>query len=79
MVFSIFVDYNISDIASKLSQSVPRMSAFLFGTADLPLKRGLVERRKQVKWYDGQCGSHYDGVQHDVGAKPSSRYGLTGE
>ena len=69
--------FRIADIATELSKSVPGMSAFLFGAADLPRKRSLVQRRKEVKWYFGKHGSTRD-IQHDIGIIPSTRYGLTG-
>ncbi len=54
------------------------MSAFLFGSADLPKQRGLVERRKEVKWFSGKQGFNYEGITYDIGRKPTARYGLTG-
>ena len=65
-------------IAESVTTQLPGTSAFLFGHADLPLKRGLVARRKAVHWFDGCHGSSYDGIAADVGAPPASRYGLTG-
>ena len=57
---------------------VPGMSAFLFGSADHPKQRGLVERREEVKWFSGKQGVNYEGITYDIGRKPTSRYGLTG-
>ncbi len=64
-------------VAERLSATVPTMSAFLFGTADLPCRRGLVERRKEVSWYRGKHGRRCD-APHDIGTKPNVLHGLTG-
>ena len=57
---------------------MPGVSSFLFGSADLPQQRGLVARRKAVRWYDGEHGSTFDNIQADIGPPPTARYGLTG-
>ena len=69
---------DFKDIATRLTSNIPGTSAFLFGAADRPLLRGLVERRKAVKWFRGQRQSKYDGIKADVGPDPIPRYGLTG-
>ena len=70
------------DIASRLGnriiKSITGSSVFLFGAADRPLKRGLVERRKAVNWYSGRYGMDYESIGWDIGPSPSSRYGCTG-
>lgn len=66
------------DIAGRVTSAVPGASVFFFGQADRPACRSLVQRRKQVRWYDGCHGSSYDGIAQDVGAKPTAQYGLTG-
>ncbi|XP_044287854.1 formiminotransferase N-terminal subdomain-containing protein isoform X1 [Varanus komodoensis] len=62
------------DIAKSLAVRVPGCSMFLFGHADLPQKRSLVQRRKQLRWFDGKAAN----VIPDVGSAPTLRYGLTG-
>ena len=66
-------------IASRLSEDIPGSSFFLFGLADHPKHRGLVQRRKEVGWFAGKQGIQYDQLKQDLGAKPSARYGLTGK
>lgn len=78
LIHSAIFAMGVSDVANQLSESVPGMSAFLFGAADLPLRRGLVERRKHLGWFSGKHGSEFDNIQQDIGARPSSRYGCTG-
>ena len=68
-----------TDIASNLVRDVPGSSFFLFGTADVPNKRDLVERRKQVGWFLGQHEMDYGCLKHDLGSSPSAKYGLTGK
>ncbi|XP_068235890.1 uncharacterized protein [Palaemon carinicauda] len=63
------------DLAGRLTTTVPGTSVFLFGAGD-PENRGLVQRRKEVGWFRKPV--RYDGLVHDLGAPPSSRYGLTG-
>ncbi|XP_048391071.2 formiminotransferase N-terminal subdomain-containing protein [Stegostoma tigrinum] len=65
------------DIAEKLSQDVPDCSIFYFGYADQPLKRNLVQRRKEVNWYK-RTSLNVNEIKPDVGAVISLRYGLTG-
>ncbi|XP_071797469.1 glutamate formimidoyltransferase-like [Asterias amurensis] len=66
------------EIASNLARDVPGSSFFLFGSADLPNNTDLVARRKQVGWFLGNDEMDYSTVKHDIGSKPSARYGLTG-
>lgn len=65
------------DVAEKLTLDVPDCSLFYFGYADQPLKRTLVQRRKELKWFNR---SSLKGTERkaDVGAAISSRCGLTG-
>ncbi|XP_018611406.1 formiminotransferase N-terminal subdomain-containing protein isoform X2 [Scleropages formosus] len=63
-------------LAARLTELVPGTAAFYFGSADMPLHRGLAQRRKEIGWFrkttDLSC------TQPDVGGRPQSRYGLTG-
>ena len=67
------------EIARNLTDSVPGSSVFLFGAADA-LGRGLVERRKQMKWFSE---TNADGsFQRDRNVKPdlgtfTKQYGVT--
>ena len=67
------------EIARKVGENIvkliPNTSVFFFGEADLPEKRGLVARRKQMKWYGGKRG--HTPTMWDIGTKPSEQYGLT--
>ena len=65
-------------IARRIVHGVKGTAVFLFGRADRPKCRGLVERRKAVKWYDGKCGVDFGRVGWDLGCPPTSRYGCTG-
>eukprot|EP00057_Strongylocentrotus_purpuratus_P001285 XP_001197760.3 PREDICTED: formimidoyltransferase-cyclodeaminase [Strongylocentrotus purpuratus] len=65
-------------IAEELSDEITGTSFFLFGSADWPEQRGLVPRRKAVGWFKGKHGIDWSKFSHDLGAPPSSRYGLTG-
>ncbi|XP_041057622.1 formiminotransferase N-terminal subdomain-containing protein isoform X1 [Carcharodon carcharias] len=65
------------DIAENLSHDVPGCSMFYFGYADQPLKRNLVQRRKELNWYKRTC-LNVNEIRPDVGAAVSSKYGLTG-
>ncbi|KAM6178378.1 formiminotransferase N-terminal subdomain-containing protein [Rhynchocyon petersi] len=62
-------------IAEKLVLCVPGCSVFLFGEADLPEKRSLVQRRKQLGWFSRRDPSS---LEPDLGAAPTRRCGLTG-
>ncbi|XP_050606692.1 formiminotransferase N-terminal subdomain-containing protein isoform X2 [Macaca thibetana thibetana] len=62
-------------LAEDLVQHVPGCSVFLFGEADLPEKRSLVQRRKQLGWFTRRDVS---ALQPDLGAAPARRCGLTG-
>lgn len=64
------------DVAEGLTQRVPGTSVFLFGFADPPRYRSLVERRKELGWF--KQNQDLRRVQTDLGAPPSHRYGLTG-
>ncbi|XP_005310395.1 formiminotransferase N-terminal subdomain-containing protein isoform X2 [Chrysemys picta bellii] len=64
-------------IAEILTLRVPGCSMFLFGQADQPEKRSLVQRRKQLGWFKGRDFKSME-VKPDIGAVPSQRYGLTG-
>ncbi|XP_075385387.1 formiminotransferase N-terminal subdomain-containing protein isoform X2 [Tenrec ecaudatus] len=62
-------------IAENLVLSVPGSSVFLFGEADLPEKRSLVQRRKQLGWFTRR---DFSALKPDLGAAPARRCGLTG-
>ncbi|XP_077812766.1 formiminotransferase N-terminal subdomain-containing protein isoform X3 [Macaca mulatta] len=62
-------------LAEDLVRHVPGCSVFLFGEADLPEKRSLVQRRKQLGWFTRRDVS---ALQPDLGAAPARRCGLTG-
>ncbi len=65
-------------LGKRIVSSIPGTSAFFFGHADVPLKRGIVERRKGVNWYDGLPGADVHNAKWDVGEKPTCRYGIVG-
>ncbi|CAH1795110.1 unnamed protein product [Owenia fusiformis] len=65
------------EIAKELSSKVPGSSYFLFGHAD-HLDRGLVKRRKELKWFSGKSKMDYSTLESDIGCSPTSRFGLTG-
>ncbi|XP_007898263.1 formiminotransferase N-terminal subdomain-containing protein [Callorhinchus milii] len=64
-------------VAERLTHAVPECSMFYFGYADQPLKRSLVQRRKESGWFR-KSSSNMDGIKPDVGTVISPRYGLTG-
>ena len=66
-----------SDIAERLASCVPGCSIFLFGHADLSKKQSLVQRRKQLGWFN-RGAFQAARVIPDVGSTPTLRYGLTG-
>ncbi|XP_067842925.1 formiminotransferase N-terminal subdomain-containing protein isoform X2 [Heptranchias perlo] len=66
------------DIAEKLTHDVPDCSIFYFGYADQPLKRNLVQRRKEVSWYK-RSNLNVNEIKPDVGAAISPRCGLTAQ
>ena len=66
------------NLGKRLVSSIKGTSVFLFGHADQPLVRGLVERRKAVNWYHGEHDMDFSRVGWDLGSPPSQRYGCTG-
>ncbi|XP_036110430.1 formiminotransferase N-terminal subdomain-containing protein isoform X3 [Molossus molossus] len=62
-------------LAENLVLHVPGSSVFLFGEADLPAKRTLVQRRKQLGWFTRR---DFSALEPDLGAAPARRCGLTG-
>uniref|UniRef100_A0A8C2NLC1 Formiminotransferase N-terminal subdomain domain-containing protein n=1 Tax=Capra hircus TaxID=9925 RepID=A0A8C2NLC1_CAPHI len=62
-------------LAENLVLSVPGCSVFLFGEADLPEKRPLVQRRKQLGWFTRR---DFSALKPDLGPAPARRCGLTG-
>ncbi|KAL7881406.1 hypothetical protein AOLI_G00082540 [Acnodon oligacanthus] len=63
-------------LAAAFTERVPGTSAFFFGWADAPLRRGLAQRRKEIGWF-GKV-SNIAAIQPDVGPRPTRQYGLTG-
>ncbi|XP_066543830.1 formiminotransferase N-terminal subdomain-containing protein [Amia ocellicauda] len=63
-------------VAASLTERIPGTSVFHFGFADLPQRRGLVQRRKELGWF--QQNPELSAIKADVGAAPGRRYGLTG-
>ncbi|XP_066882620.1 formiminotransferase N-terminal subdomain-containing protein isoform X10 [Kogia breviceps] len=61
-------------LAENLVQCVPGCSVFLFGEADLPEKRTLVQRRKQLGWFTRR---DFGALKPDLGVAPARRCGLT--
>ncbi|KAF6113837.1 formiminotransferase cyclodeaminase N-terminal like [Phyllostomus discolor] len=61
-------------LAESLVLQVPGSSVFLFGEADLPQKRTLVQRRKQLGWFTRR---DFSALEPDLGAAPARRCGLT--
>ncbi|XP_054579073.1 formiminotransferase N-terminal subdomain-containing protein isoform X2 [Eptesicus fuscus] len=61
-------------LAETLVLRVPGSSVFLFGEADLPEKRPLVQRRKQLGWF---ARRDLGALEPDLGAAPARRCGLT--
>ncbi|XP_070364415.1 formiminotransferase N-terminal subdomain-containing protein isoform X6 [Equus asinus] len=61
-------------LAESLLLRAPSCSLFLFGEADLPEKRTLVQRRKQLGWFTRR---DFSALEPDLGAAPARRCGLT--
>ena len=61
-------------LAESLVQRVPGCSVFLFGEADLPEKRTLVQRRKQLGWFTRR---DFSALKPHLGAASARRCGLT--
>ncbi|XP_020931592.1 glutamate formimidoyltransferase-like isoform X3 [Sus scrofa] len=62
-------------LAENLLLRVPGCSVFLFGEADLPEKRPLVQRRKQLGWFTRR---DFSALEPDLGVAPARKCGLTG-
>lgn len=62
-------------LAENLVRHIPGCSVFLFGEADLPEKRTLVQRRKQLGWFTRR---DFSALEPDLRAAPARRCGLTG-
>ncbi|XP_044522364.1 formiminotransferase N-terminal subdomain-containing protein isoform X2 [Gracilinanus agilis] len=86
-VLNIFSDHNYNrsvitiaatieklGLAEKLTVHVPGCSVFLFGEADQPEKRSLVQRRKQLGWFSRR---EFSSLKPDIGTTPNKRCGLT--
>uniref|UniRef100_A0A8D0Q6F0 Formiminotransferase N-terminal subdomain domain-containing protein n=2 Tax=Sus scrofa TaxID=9823 RepID=A0A8D0Q6F0_PIG len=63
-------------LAENLLLRVPGCSVFLFGEADLPEKRPLVQRRKQLGWFTRR---DFSALEPDLGVAPARKCGLTGQ
>ncbi|XP_055967806.1 formiminotransferase N-terminal subdomain-containing protein isoform X2 [Sorex fumeus] len=74
-VITIAASIDELDLAESLILHVPGCSVFLFGEADLPAKRSLVQRRKQLGWFTRR---DFSALERDLGATPARRCGLTG-
>uniref|UniRef100_A0A8D1VY83 Formiminotransferase N-terminal subdomain domain-containing protein n=2 Tax=Sus scrofa TaxID=9823 RepID=A0A8D1VY83_PIG len=61
-------------LAENLLLRVPGCSVFLFGEADLPEKRPLVQRRKQLGWFTRR---DFSALEPDLGVAPARKCGLT--
>ncbi|XP_007934356.2 formiminotransferase N-terminal subdomain-containing protein [Orycteropus afer afer] len=61
-------------LAENLVLRVPGSSVFLFGEADLPEKRSLVQRRKQLGWFTRR---DLRALKPDLGTASAWRCGLT--
>lgn len=66
----------LSALARALTERVQGTSAFLFAWADVPLQRGLAQRRKEMGWF--QKSPDLQTIRPDVGPQPQRRFGLTG-
>ena len=64
------------NVGKDIVEKIPLTSVFFFGNADAAERRGLVSRRKEMKWYQGRKG--YSSMSGDIGGQPTERYGLTG-
>ncbi|XP_069790646.1 formiminotransferase N-terminal subdomain-containing protein isoform X3 [Narcine bancroftii] len=65
------------DVAEKLMFDEPDCSLFYFGYADQTLKRTLVQRRKELNWFN-RSSSEVKERKPDVGTAVTPRCGLTG-
>ncbi len=65
-------------LGNRIIKDIPGTAAFFFGSADLPLQRGIVKRRKDVNWYSGKHNASLADAKWDIGEMPSARYGITG-
>ncbi|XP_034417122.1 formiminotransferase N-terminal subdomain-containing protein [Cyclopterus lumpus] len=63
-------------VARGLTERVRGTSAFLFGWADSPRRRGLAQRRKEVGWFEKTPDLRL--IRPDVGPRPRKPFGLTG-
>lgn len=63
-------------LATALTERVAGTSAFLFGWADSPQRRGLAQRRKEIGWF--KKVKDMSSIQPDVGPQATRRYGITG-
>ncbi|XP_069011030.1 formiminotransferase N-terminal subdomain-containing protein isoform X5 [Embiotoca jacksoni] len=63
-------------VARGLTERVRGTSAFLFGWADPPLRRGLALRRKEMGWF--RKTPDLQAIVPDMGPRPQKRFGLTG-
>lgn len=75
VIFHLF--FYFPELAENLALSVPGCSIFLFGEADLPNKQSLVQKRKQLGWFNSRIFNAAS-IVPDVGSAPTSKYGMTG-
>ncbi|XP_039504981.1 formiminotransferase N-terminal subdomain-containing protein-like [Pimephales promelas] len=62
-------------LATALTERVAGTSAFLFGWADSPRRRGLAQRRKEIGWF--KKVKDMSSIHPDVGPQATRRYGIT--
>ncbi|XP_077980722.1 uncharacterized protein LOC144435955 [Glandiceps talaboti] len=65
-------------LAERLTRDIPGTSFFLFGHADHPRCRGLVERRKELRWFKGHLSNEWKQPTHVDGVASSHKYGIAG-
>eukprot|EP00795_Rhopilema_esculentum_P009299 gene9299-16997_t len=66
-------------LGKRIVEDIPNTSIFYFGEADLPEKRGLVKRRKEMDWYlGGNAVTEQLKISWDVGNNPNRQCGITG-
>ncbi|XP_076120502.1 formiminotransferase N-terminal subdomain-containing protein isoform X2 [Alosa pseudoharengus] len=63
-------------LASELTQRVVGTSAFFFGYADMPRRRSLAQRRKEMGWFKKDPDMSI--IHPDIGPSPQKLFGLTG-
>ncbi|XP_037395186.1 formiminotransferase N-terminal subdomain-containing protein isoform X2 [Pygocentrus nattereri] len=75
-VITIVASIELITLAAALIERVLGTSAFFFGWADVPIRRGLAQRRKEIGW--SRKVLNIAAIQPDIGPQPTRQYGLTG-